>query len=157
MAKNKSIVHSPKRPPRNIDVLHSNENNGTCNMESGDTNQLKLESQQYNGDINVDKDYYELKKLRLEARMNMNDNNTCQDNFETLFSSDYLDSIKINVILGQTRVNELFKNVTLLELIKFDVKEVVNKRLEECYRFRYENVEEDNNLLAKVVTVLIKY
>lgn len=103
----------------------------------------------------MDRDFYELKKLRLEARMNISDNNICEENTETLLSSDYVDSVKIILILGQTRVNELFKNVPLLDLIKLDVKEVVNKRLEECYRFIDENVEEDNILLEKVVTIMI--
>lgn len=125
-------------------------------MEDANTNQFNLELKPHNYDVNWDRDFYELKKLRIEARMNINDNNICEDHSETL-SSDYVDSLNIILILGQTRVNELFKNVTLLDLIKFDVKEVVNKRLEEFFNFIDVNVDEDNILLEKVVIIKIKY
>ncbi|XP_025423494.1 uncharacterized protein LOC112692893 isoform X2 [Sipha flava] len=147
IVESENIVHSPKRPPRNIDVIQCNENNGNCSMADADINHYSLELKPHNYDVKLDKDFYELKKLRLEARMNINENNICEDHSET--SSDYVNSLNIILILGQTQINELFKNDTLLDLIKFDVKEVVNKRLEEFFNFIDENVEEDNILLEK--------
>ncbi|XP_050443864.1 uncharacterized protein LOC126847598 [Adelges cooleyi] len=41
--------------------------------------------------------------------------------------------IIINLVLGKLKVNELFKNNDLLDQIKLDVKNVVNKRLEDYF------------------------
>lgn len=119
-------------------------------------NQISLKDSQLNNDESPDKDFYELKKLRLEARMNCIENNIYEEHLESLLSTDNTDSIKISLILGRTRVNELFKNVPLLDLIKFDVKELVNKRLEECYRFTDESFVEDN-FVHETVVIIVRF
>ncbi|XP_026823514.1 uncharacterized protein LOC113561355 isoform X2 [Rhopalosiphum maidis] len=120
LIENSTPVSSPERPPWTIDAIPMNDS---------------------------DKDFYELKKLRLEARMNIDDNNICENLSEPLLSSDFVDSIKIVLVLGQTRVNELFKNASLMDLVKFEIKDLVNRKLEEYYRFMDgidESVEQDN-------------
>lgn len=143
-------VCSPKRPPRKNNV-HCGESKKDCKVNILDTCQTNLECDQLNGDISFDKDFYELKKLRLEARMNISDNNICANYSEPLLSSNYVEKIKIELILGQTQVNELFQNTSLMNLIKLDIKELVNKRFEECYRFVNEDPEQDNILHLKVI------
>lgn len=115
-----------------------------------DVDQTNLEYHRCNGDGSSDRDFCELKKLRLEARMNITEYNICEDYSDPLVSCDYIDSIKIVLALGQTRVNELIKNGPLMDLIKFDVKELVNKRLEECYRFTSDHFKQDEILHEKV-------
>lgn len=136
-----------------------NEYKGTCSMDIlvSDIDQSNPDCYQCNADISLDRDFYELKKLRLEARMNINDNNVCENLSEPLLSSEYVDSLKIVLILGQDRVNELFKNTSLLDLIKFDIKELVNKRLDEYYRFMDESIVsiEQGNCLHEMVFIAI--
>jgi len=146
---------SPKQSPQAIDASPMNNYKGICSMDISETYQTNSDFYRCNADISSDRDFYELKKLRLEARMNINDNNVCENLSEPLLSSDYVDSLKIVLILGQDRVNELFKNTSLLDLIKFDIKELVNKRLEECYRFMDESVEQDNFLHEMVLITII--
>ncbi|XP_027845142.2 uncharacterized protein LOC114125612 [Aphis gossypii] len=146
-------VCSPKRPPRRIDVIPVDDYKGICSMDISDIDQTNLDGYQCNDNLSSDKDFYELKKLRLEARMNIDDNNVCENLSEPLLSSDLVNSIKIVLILGQTRVNELFKNVPLMDLIKFEIKDLVNKRLEDHYSFvdgMDESVEQDNCLHEKI-------
>ncbi|KAL5233690.1 hypothetical protein ACI65C_001100 [Semiaphis heraclei] len=143
---NSTPMCSPKQPPQTIDATPMNEYKGTCSMDISDIDQSNLDCYRCNADISSDRDFYELKKLRLEARMNINDDNVCENLSEPLLSSEYVDSLKIVLILGQDRVNELFKNTPLLDLIKFDIKELVNRRLEEYYRFMDESIEQDNYL-----------
>lgn len=131
---------------------------GICSMDISDIDQTNLDGYQCNDNLSSDKDFYELKKLRLEARMNIDDNNICENLSEPLLSSDLADSIKIVLILGQTRVNELFKNASLMDLIQFEIKDLVNKRLEEYYSFldgMDESVEQDNCLHEKVLITII--
>lgn len=144
---NTSTNYSPQRPPRKID-----KNKEICSMDILDMYQTNSECHELNGDINTDRDFYELKKLRLEARMNINENNVCENYSEPFFSSEYVKKIKIELILGQAQVNELFKNASLMDLIKYDIKELVNKRFEECYRVIDEDVEQD--ILAEKVLIL---
>lgn len=146
---------SPKQPPQTIDATPMNEYKGTCSMDISDIDQSNLDCYRCNADISSDRDFYELKKLRLEARMNINDDNVCENLSEPLLSSEYVDSLKIVLILGQDRVNELFKNTPLLDLIKFDIKELVNRRLEEYYRFMDESIEQDNYLHEMVLIAII--
>jgi len=87
--------------------------------------------------------------------MNITENNICEDYSDSLLSSDYVDSIKIVLVIDQTRVNELIKNGPLMDSIKSDVKELVNKRLEEFYSFTDDNFEQDNILHKKVVIIII--
>lgn len=141
---------SPKRPPRKNNV-HSDESTEICKVDISDTYQTNSECHRLNGDISSDKDFYELKKLRLEARMNISDNNVCGNYSEPLLSSNYVEKIKIELILGKTQVNELFQNTSLMDLIKLDIKELVNKRFEECYRFVEEDHEQYDILHLKVV------
>ncbi|XP_003241437.1 uncharacterized protein LOC100575782 [Acyrthosiphon pisum] len=146
LIENSTPVCSPKRPPRTIDAPPMNKYKGICSMDISDIDQTNTDCYQCKTDLSSDRDFYELKKLRLEARLNINDNSVCENLSEPLLSSDYVDSLKIVLILGEDRVNELFKNTSLMDLIKLDVKELVNKRLEECYRFIDESVEQDNCL-----------
>lgn len=155
LLENSTPVCSPKRPPRTIDATHMNEYKGICSMDISDIDQTNTDCYQCNTDLSSDRDFYELKKLRLEARMIINDNNVCENLSEPLLSSDYVDSLKIVLILGEDRVNELFKNTSLMNLIKLDVKELVNKRLEECYRFIDESVEQEDNCLHEMVLITI--
>lgn len=124
-------------------------------MDIPDVDQTNLECHLWGGDGSLDRDFYELKKLRLEARMNITENNICEDYSDSLLSSDYVDSIKIVLVIDQTRVNELIKNDPLMDSIKSDVKELVNKRLEEFYSFTDDNFEQDNILHKKVVIIII--
>lgn len=139
----------PKRPPRKNSVL-SDENKEICKVDILDTYHTNIECHRLNGDINSDKDFYELKKLRLEARMNIIDNNVCGNYSEPLLSSDYVEKIKIELILGKAQVDELFQNTSLMNLIKLDIKELVNKRFEECYRFVEEDPDQYDILQLKV-------
>ncbi|CAH1736601.1 unnamed protein product [Aphis gossypii] len=146
-------VCSPKRPPRRIDVIPVDEYKRICSMDISDIDQTNLDGYQCNDNLSSDKDFYELKKLRLEARMNIDDNNVCENLSEPLLSSDLGNSIKFVLILGQTRVNELYKNASLMDLIKFEIKDLVNKRLEDHYSFvdrMDESVKQDTCLHEKI-------
>ncbi|XP_050522219.1 uncharacterized protein LOC126894913 [Daktulosphaira vitifoliae] len=79
----------------------------------------------------LDIDYYELNKLRLEARMNF-----VEDNIIENHSLLYFNSMKLEIILGNFQFND--DNV-LLDLIKQDVKDIVNKRIKSHYE--YENLQ----------------
>ncbi|XP_025200308.1 uncharacterized protein LOC112598149 isoform X2 [Melanaphis sacchari] len=147
LIENSTPVCSPKRPPRKVDAISMNKYKGICSIDISDIDQTNSDCYQCNGDLSSDKDFYELKKLRLEARLNIDDNNVCENLSEPLLSPDFADSIKIVLILGQTRVNELFKNTSLMDLIKFEIKDLVNRRLEDYYRFTDgmdESVEQNN-------------
>lgn len=124
-------------------------------MDMLDTEQTNSECHHLIVDGSSDKDVYELKKLREEAYMNIIENNICENYSSPILSSDYVDGLKVVLKLEKTQLDELFKNAYLIDLIKFDVKELVNKRLEEFYRSADENMESDNFLLKKVV--IIKY
>lgn len=141
---------SPKRPPRKK-YMQSDESKEICEIDISDTYQTNSECHRLNGDISCDKDFYELKKLRLEARMNINDNDICGNYSKSLLSSNHVEKIKIELILGKTQVNELFQNTSLMTLIKLDIKELVNKRFEECYRFVEDDPEQYDILHLKVV------
>jgi len=122
-----------------------------------DNDQTNLECHRWSGDGSSDKDFYELKKLRLEAQKNISENNI-NDYSEPLLSDDLVDSLKIVLTLGDIpHVDELFKNTTLIDLLKFDVKELINKRLEDNYRFNDKNVKQDFTLQKKVVIIKNNY
>lgn len=135
---------SPKRPSRKIDVMYN------TNNDISDKNNVNSIHHGYNVDVSLDRDFHELTKLKQEAHMNIIENNICEDYSELLWSSDYVDSIKFVLKLEQGQVNELFKNVQLMDLITFDIKELVNKRLEEYYLVLNKNDEPDNILYSKV-------
>lgn len=130
------------------------------------TDEINLEyHERWNGDGSSDRDFYELKKLRLEAHMNITENNIsedmnitenniCEDFSKPLLSEDYVDRINVVLILGKARVNNLLKNGSLMDLIKLEVKEIVNKRLEEFYKFIDENIEQDSISQEKVIIIL---
>jgi len=124
-------------------------------MDISDMDHTNSDCNRFNGDISSDKDFYELKRLRLEACININDTNACENVSEPLLSSDFVDSIKIVLILGQTQGNELFKNASLMDLIKFDVKELVNRRLQEWYRLTTDEHVEQDNCLHETVLITI--
>lgn len=126
-------------------------------MDMLDTDQINSECHRLTVNENPDKDIYELEKLREEAYMNIVENNIHEDYSKPILSSDYVDGLKVVLKLEKTQLDELFKNAYLIDLIKFDVKELVNKRLEEFYRSADENVEPANFLLKKVVIMIIKY
>lgn len=134
---------TPKRPPRSIDTaIHQNKE--VCNTNIPDTNKTDFGCQRLNGDGSPDKDVYELKKLRLEAQHNISENNIIDDSCEPLLPCDYGDGFKIVIQLGNTSLEDkLFKNTPLLDLIKFDVKELINQRLEEYYSFKDSDLEKD--------------
>lgn len=136
---------SPKRPIRKNELY---------NMDVLDIDQTDLECQFWHSNGSSDRDFYELKKLRLEARMNITENNICEDYSDPLLSSDYVDSIKIVLVLSRARVNELIKNEPLMDSIKLDVKELVNKRLEECYNCIDDNLEHNNIFHKKVIIII---
>lgn len=146
LIENSTPVFSPKRPPRRIDAAP---------IDISYTDQTNSDCYQYNGDLNSDRDFNELKKLRLEACMNINSNNVSDNLSEPLLSSDYVNSINIVLILGPTRVDDLLMNTSLMDLIKLDVKETVNKRLKECYKVIDETVEQDNILHEMVFITII--
>jgi len=115
-----------------------------------DTIKTDFGCQRHNGGGSSDKDVYELKKPRLEAQHNISKNNTIDDSYEPLLPCDYGDSFTIGIELGNMSLgDELFKNMPLLDLIKFDVKELINQRLEEYYLFKDSDLEKDT-LLKKV-------
>lgn len=153
-----SQIETPERPPRKVDVtLHKNESKKICSMNILDNDQTNLECHRWSGDGSSDKDFYELKKLRLEAQKNISENNI-NDYSEPLLSDDLVDSLKIVLTLGDIpHVDELFKNTTLIDLLKFDVKELINKRLEDNYRFNDKNVKQDFTLQKKVVIIKNNY
>lgn len=142
---------SPKKPPQKSDISHCNENKGVHDTDILNNDQMYTDGCRWNGDGSSDKDFYELKKLRLEARINCIENNLSEEYSEPLLYPEYVDSIKIVLILGENQVNELFKNTPLMDLIKLDVKELVNKRLEECYKFTDKNSEQDYISYKKVI------
>lgn len=119
------------------------------------TDEINLEyHERWNGDGSSDRDFYELKKLRLEAHMNITENNISEDFSKPLLSSDYFDRINVVLILGKTRVNDLLKNDSLMDLIKLEVKETVNTRLEEFYKSIDENIEQDSISQERVIIIL---
>jgi len=117
-------------------------------MDIPDIDQTNLECHLWHGNESLDRDFYELNKLRLEARMNITENNICEE------YSDYVDSIKIVIVLGETRVNELIRNGPLMDSIKLEVKKLVNKKLKECYNISGDSFEQDI-LQKKVIIVII--
>lgn len=134
LIENTTPGHSPKRPLRKVDAMY-NKNNGITKMDIPDTNINNTIHHLYNVDVSLDRDFYELNKLKQEAHKNIIENNICEDYSDLMCSSDYVDSIKFIIKLEQGQVNELFKNIQLMDLITFDIKELVNKRLEEYYLF----------------------
>jgi len=133
---------TPKRPHRNIDIAMY-QNKEVCSTNTPDTNQIDFGCQRPN-DGSSDKDVYELKKLRLEAQHNISENNIIDDSCEPLLPCNYGDGFKIVIQLGNTSLGDkLFKNMPLLDLIKFDVKELINQRLEEYYSFKDSDLEKD--------------
>lgn len=148
---------TPKRLPRNIDVVIHKINNKIDNIDVSDSTQTNLENQQRNGNHFSDRDFDELKKLRLEAQNNIAENNKIEDYFEPLLSCDYAESFKIVITLGNAfQNNKLFENSFFLNLIKYDIKELINIRLEECYKFKNKDLEQDNNLPGQVFITIFR-
>lgn len=145
---------APERPPRHIDiVIHENKNE---NKEASCTyirnsNHPNSDCHLWSGAECSDRDYYELKELRLEAQKNINENNINKNNSEVILPCDFEDNIKIVLMLKNTsRDDKLFNNSTLLDLLKFDIKELVNKKIEEYCTSKDDSVEQDNSLSKKV-------
>lgn len=148
---------TPKRLPRKIDVVIHKTNNKNDNIDMLDSTQTNLENQQRNSDDFSDRDFDELKQLRLEAQNNIAENNKIEDYFEPLLSCDYTEGFKIVITLGNTfQNNKLFENSFFLNLIKYDIKNVINTRLEECYKFKNKDLEQDNNLLGQVSITIFR-
>lgn len=147
----------PKRPPRNIDLVIYKKNNDIDNTDISDLTQMNLENRRSNGDGISDKDFDELMKLRLEAQNNIAENDKIEDHSEPLLSCDYADYFKILITLENTfQSNELFENCSFINLIKCDIIEVINIRLEECYKFKNEDLEQYNNLLRQVFITIFR-
>lgn len=146
----------PKRLPRNIDVIHETKNKIDC-IDMFDSTQMNLENQQRNSDDFSDRDFDELNQLRLEAKNNIAENNKMEDYSEPLLSCDYVDDYKIVITLRNTfQNNKLFENSFFLNLIKYDIKELINIRLEECNKFKNKDLEQDNNLLGQVFMTIFR-
>lgn len=123
---------SPHQTHQKADVISEKEIHP---MDILDIDKSKPECRRLNGDKSSDKDYSELIKLRQEASMNIIENKTGGDyEFpEPLLHSDYVNQIQIVLTLGQIRADDLLKNNYLIDLIKYDVKDLVHKRLLEFY------------------------
>lgn len=140
----------PKRPLRKVDVIY-NQNNDIDSMDISKINQTNSKYVLCK-DGSSDKDFCELNNLKREARMNIIENNICEDYTDPLLASDYVDSIKFILKLEQVQVNEIFNNDQLMDIIKFDIKEIVNKRFDDYYRLTKENDEQDKIFYRKVIT-----
>lgn len=146
------LVCSPKQPFQKTDILSEKE---ICCVNIPDTDKTKAKCHHWNGVESSDKDYSELIKLRQEASMNIIENQTSRDYeySESLLYSDYVNQIKIILSLEQIQADELFKNTYLIDLITYDVKELVQKRLQEFYNSATETEKYGAILHEQVVII----
>lgn len=138
---------------QNTDAIIENE---ICCMDISNTDKTNIECQQWNGNGSIDKDVSELIKLRQEAFMNVIENKTNADYeySEPLLYSDCGNQIKIVLTPRQIQADELLRNTYLIDLIKYDVKELVNKRLLEYYNSATEIDEHDATLHQHIVIII---
>lgn len=143
---------SPNQTLQKTDVTSENEIH--C-MDNPDIDKSKPECHRSNGDKSSDKDFSELIKIRQEASLNIIENKTGGDyEFpEPLLHSNYVNQIQIVLTLGQIRADDLLKNNYLIDLIKYDVKDLVHRRLLEFYSSATE-IDEYGAILQEQVVVI---
>ncbi|VVC28202.1 Hypothetical protein CINCED_3A005812 [Cinara cedri] len=142
---------SSKLSLQKSDVISENE--VRC-MDIADAGKTKAECHRWKSDKSLDKDYSELIQLRQEASMNIIVNETDGDYeySETLLHSDNVNQIHIVLTLRQIKADELLRNNYLIDLIKYDVKELVHKRLLEFYNSATE-IDEHGAILHEQVNL----
>ncbi|XP_050437345.1 uncharacterized protein LOC126843689 isoform X2 [Adelges cooleyi] len=126
-----------------LDSPNRRVNNLTQDLVQGE-DKPGLDNHLWNDEERLDRDFYELKKLRLEACMNRVSYDTSPDCSVSLLPADRITFI---LVLGKSIVNELFKNNGVLDLIKCDVKDIVTKRLEDYFSYNDNALTEEKDIV----------